>query len=97
MQGGFVTWSLFQLVVSAKSNVQQSQSAGYRRNEDAIAMRINYLHYPTKKTSLDLNLSRLSLGLLGGGSTLPEAVLESSVDILEVGHSAGTAVFGRGM
>merc|ERR1719263_1161870 len=37
-----------------------------------------------------MNLSRLSLGLLGGGSTLPEAVLESSVDVLEVGHSAGT-------
>ena len=74
-----------------------TQSAGYRTNEDAIAMRINYLHHPTKKTSLDLNLSRLSLGLLGGGSTLPEAVLESSVDVLEVGHSAGTAVCGSEM
>ena len=38
------------------------------------------------------NLSRLSLGPLGGGTTLPEAVLESSVDVLKVGHSAGTAV-----
>jgi hypothetical protein len=37
------------------------------------------------------NLSRLGLGPLGGGTTLPEAVLESSVDVLEVGHSAGTA------
>ena len=36
-------------------------------------------------------LSILSLGLLGGGDTLPEAVLESSVDVLEVGHSSGTA------
>jgi hypothetical protein len=41
------------------------------------------------------NLSRLGLGLLGGGSTLPEAVLESSVDVLEVRHSAGTAVCGN--
>jgi hypothetical protein len=37
------------------------------------------------------DLSRC-LGLLGGRATLPEAVLESSVDVLEVGHSAGTAV-----
>jgi hypothetical protein len=41
-----------------------------------------------------VNLSRLGLGPLGSGSTLPEAVLESSVDVLEVGHSAGTAVLG---
>jgi hypothetical protein len=38
------------------------------------------------------SLSRLGLGLLGSVSALPEAVLESSVDILEVRHSAGTAV-----
>jgi hypothetical protein len=49
----------------------------------------NYLHHPTKTPQ---NLSRLSLGPLGGGTTLPEAVLESSVDVLKVGHSAGTAV-----
>jgi hypothetical protein len=46
------------------------------------------LHHPTERNN---TLSRLGLGLLGGVSTLPEAVLESSVDILEVRHSAGTA------
>lgn len=33
----------------------------------------------------------LGLGLLSGGTTLSETVLESSVDVLEVSHSAGTA------
>lgn len=33
----------------------------------------------------------LGLSLLSGGTTLSETVLESSVDVLEVSHSAGTA------
>lgn len=39
------------------------------------------------------NLRGLGLGLLGSSATLPEAVLESLVDGLEVGHSSGTAVW----
>lgn len=44
---------------------------------------------PKKAQFLVDNL--LGLGLLGGGTTLSETVLESSVDVLEVSHSAGTA------
>lgn len=43
---------------------------------------------PKKAQFLVDNL--LGLGLLGGGTTLSETVLESSVDVLEVSHSAGT-------
>jgi hypothetical protein len=40
--------------------------------------------------SSSADLSRLGLGLLGGRLTLPEAVLEATVDVLEVTHAAGT-------
>src|SRR5690242_17305799 len=40
--------------------------------------------------SSSADLSRLGLGLLGGRLALPEAVLETTVDVLEVTHAAGT-------
>ena len=53
-----------------------------------IAMRSN----SASPLQVPNNLRGLGLGLLGGSATLPEAVLESLVDGLEVGHSSGTAV-----
>ena len=57
-------------------------------------MKRQNLKYTVTKIHLDANASLLgrSLDLLGSRLALTEAVLEAAGDVLEVGHTAGTAV-----
>lgn len=61
-----------------------------RRQQSGYEYMSSHPSTPLEKAQF-LVKNLLGLSLLSGGTTLSETVLESSVDVLEVSHSAGTA------